>query len=435
MRITVLLLLLTEIGFGQSLNMQLVGSWTDTDTNANRFNDCWGWSQDGKEYAVFGSNYATYIMDVTNPASPVEIDRVLGRGNSAVHRDYKKYQNYLYGVTDQNQGSLQIMDLSYLPDSVHLVYDEDTLINLSHNIFIDTARAVLYSCGGKDSTGNKQLQAIDISNPTNPILITDFELDVAWWTSTIGYVHDMYIRDDTAFLNHEDGLAIMDFSNLLNPVLLGNIDSYPAQGYNHSGWLHDNDSLYILLDETDGKKVKFFDVSDPTNIQFIDTIGTIAGYDTNAMPHNGFFLDDLAFVSYYHDGAYVYDVSDPNNIFMAGFYDDTNHIGSLWGIYPYLPSRNIIISDIQNGLMILQLNYYASIENNLYENKELSLHPNPASQGDVIYLEETSTFEIYSSTGEFIEKYQKVKSFSTIDLKSGVYFMVSQNGRSSFVVY
>ena len=93
-------------------------------------------------------------------------------GSDAIHRDYHDYQNYLYAVCDEGPSSLQIMDLSFLPDSVSVIYDDDSLITRSHNIFIDTAYAKLYSCSNKNSGGSNALKVLDISTPTNPTFYT-----------------------------------------------------------------------------------------------------------------------------------------------------------------------------------------------------------------------------------------------------------------------
>ena len=71
----------------------------------------------------------------------VEVAFVEGKyvGREAVHRDYHDYNGYLYAVCDENYSSLQIMDLHYLPDSVPVLYDSDSLIIRAHNLFIDTS--------------------------------------------------------------------------------------------------------------------------------------------------------------------------------------------------------------------------------------------------------------------------------------------------------
>lgn len=345
--------------FSQELNLEAISNWRDTGTT--RYNDCWGWAQDGKEYAVIGSQYGAHIIDVTDPQNIFEVDRVRGRhfGSNVIHRDYKTYNGYLYAVGDQGNASLQIIDLSYLPDSVHLVYDEDSLLVRSHNIFIDTINARLYSAGGSKIGGGNHLRIIDISNPVNPYLLVDCLTEFSWWQVFVGYVHDLYVRNNIAYVHDEDAFHMIDFTDPLNPIVTGQLSMYVDEGYNHSGWLHDDGERYIMFDETVGKRIKMLDVSDPLDIRVDDAFGVYTGDNTNTIAHNGFFLGDLAYVSYYDDGVYVYDCTDPQNVEIEGYYYIENGpfgLGStgVWGVYPYLPSGNIIASDMGSGLHVLK---------------------------------------------------------------------------------
>ncbi len=349
----------------QSSNMTVVGTWKDVtipkNNNNQTYNDCWGWEQNGREYAVIGSRIGSHIIDVTNPASPVEVDRVIGNytGSNVIHRDYKVHKGHLYMVGDQGSSTLQIADLSYLPDSVHVVYDNNSLVVKSHNIFVDSAHDILYSCGGSKLTGDNDLRLFDISSPANPVLLKDCKDDFAWWSGSIGYVHDIYVENNIAYTHDLDAMHIVDFTNINSPVVLGSLSSYPDQGINHSGWLHADDTTYVMLDETHGKRLKFMDVANPSSITVTDLEGP--NTSSTAIAHNGFIKGDLCYVSYYYDGVYVFDVSDRNNVTIAGFYDtyqgpDGSGFHGCWGVYPYLPSGNIIASDLETGLYVMSLN-------------------------------------------------------------------------------
>ena len=156
-------------------------------------------------------------------------------------RDYHDYQGYLYVVCDEgwSTSTLQIIDISNLPNSINVVYDSDSLFNTSHNIFIDTATAKLYVCAS-----NSAMDIYSLNNPTNPTLLFSY--------NDVGHVHDAYVRNDTAYLNcGNDGLRIMDFSMLgtplpVQPTLLASLTAYPDAGYNHSGWLNDDGTVYAM---------------------------------------------------------------------------------------------------------------------------------------------------------------------------------------------
>jgi hypothetical protein len=141
-----------------------------------------------------------------------------------------------------------------------------------------------------------------------------------------------------------------------SPQYLGSLVSYPQQGINHSGWKKDN--IYILADENHGLSLKVIDVSDLSNLSVLSLFNS--GVDINSIAHNIIIRDNFVYVSYYHDGLQIFDISDANNPIKAGYYDtyfpDThNGFAGNWGVDPLLPSGIILVSDMQAGLFILEL--------------------------------------------------------------------------------
>lgn len=399
-------------------NISLLYHWHDstivrTGLHDNAYNEVWGFVQDGIEYGVIGSTRGTHIFNLSNPSAPILVDFIWGRdtGTQIVHRDYHDYKGYLYAVSDEGDASLQIMDLSYLPDSVHVVYDQDTIFKRSHNIFIDTISGKMFSCGGEN-----KFDVLDITNPVQPNLIVRCHTDVAWWPGTVGssnggYVHDVYVRNDTAWCNAGDGLYIVDFNNTTSPILLGSITSYPDIGYNHSGWLSDDGKTYALADETHGKKVKILDVSNLSNIQFIDTIGSNIG--PNSIPHNLIFRGNYLFVSFYHDGLYVWDLTNPNAPVLVGYYDTSEEPNSLdyrgnWGVYPLLPSGTILASDMQTGFFVFDASIAISSTGEIAPKDRFMVYPNPFNdQINIVGLSgfnEEYTFTVIDKLGKTLFK-------------------------------
>ncbi|MBK8551006.1 MAG: hypothetical protein IPL53_08095 [Ignavibacteria bacterium] len=80
----------------------------------------WGYKADnGREYAILGCPTGTAFVDVTDSANIIEVDYLTGVTSS--WREMKTYSHYAYIVSEGNNSRLQIVDLQYLPDSVHLV--------------------------------------------------------------------------------------------------------------------------------------------------------------------------------------------------------------------------------------------------------------------------------------------------------------------------
>lgn len=359
----IFMLLLPALIAAQATQATLLGHWTDTtligsSAYNNRFNEVWSCAVNGHEYGIIGSTMGTHFIDVTDPAHPFQADFIPGKfqGASVVHRDFKTYKHYIYGVCDEGNSSLQVMDFSTLPDSVRLVYNSSAILNTTHNIFIDTSRAMLYSfVFGSNANGYGGMAVISIADPEHPLFIKKFSNIEGF---SFGHIHDGYVRNDTAFLDAGfNGFCIADFSNPLNPKLLGTMTNYAGQGYNHSGWLSADGHYYYMADETHGSPLKTVDVQNPEDIKVIDS------YDANStpteIPHNPLLACNYLYVSYYYDGLQVFDVTDPTHSVRVNYFDtctipDGTGYAGAWGVNPFLPSGNILISDMQNGLFVFE---------------------------------------------------------------------------------
>ena len=119
-----------------SLNVSLMGHWYNPaqlpePSYGIKYNSVWGWvdaAHGNKEYAILGSGLGTHFIDISVPWNPIEKDFVQGFRTGCIWREYKTYGNYLYAISDDPiPNSFQIIDMSYLPDSVHVVYDGNTI--------------------------------------------------------------------------------------------------------------------------------------------------------------------------------------------------------------------------------------------------------------------------------------------------------------------
>jgi choice-of-anchor B domain-containing protein len=395
----------------------LVGSWSYNNT----YNECWGLEVNGSEIAIIGSTDGTHFFDVTDPVNSTQVAYVAGayQGGGVIHRDYHDFQGYLYAVCDEGSSStLQIIDISTLPDSVTTVYDSNALFTKSHNIYIDTSTAKLYACAS-----NTAMDVYDLHTPTAPELI--------YSDNGVGHVHDAFVRNDSAYLNcGNDGFRIFDFSTVNEmgdqPTLLGTLTSYPDAGYNHSGWLSDDGTVYVMQDENHGYDVKLLDVSDFNNISVLSTFSS--GVDPQSMAHNGIIKGDTLYIPYYHDGLRIFDISDPTNPIQTWEYDTyvpASHASykGAWGVYPYLPSGNIIVSDMQTGLYIIDITsgtthiIETAMSNNIY--------PNPVKRQFITENNSADNLKLFNSLGAEVMSKKLYNNQTTINrgnLVNGLYF-------------
>ena len=185
-----------------SQNISLYSRWFDSTvvqepTFHIKYNSIWGWKNttQNKEYAILGATGGTYFIDVSNPSSPIKCDFVPGRRSGCIWREFKTYLHYAYLVSDDSPpNSFQIVDMSYLPDSVHVVYDSDSLFRTAHTIFIDGSR--MYCGYNRTLTATYSMAVYDLApNPELPVLLRTLNQDDA----SISLVHDMFARNDTVY--------------------------------------------------------------------------------------------------------------------------------------------------------------------------------------------------------------------------------------------
>jgi len=385
------------------------GEWVDTNNAGIKYNEVWGFVHDGREYAVLGSVNGAHIFLLSDEGGLIEVDFVPGAFQGhVIHRDFHDLDGYLYAVSDKGPSTLQIIDLHYLPDSVHVIYDSDLLINTTHNIYIDSYSKLLYACG---ISGTPGMSVFSISDPFNPVWVYNYETF---------YVHDAYIRNDSAYLNcGNEGLWVYDFTNESAPVNIGSITSYIEQGYNHSGWLSEDGKTYILADETTGKKLKVMDVSDLSDIKVVSVFWSATYPET--IPHNVMLFDNIAYISYYNDGLQIYDISNPAAPSRIGWYDTyqgTNDLSfqGAWGIYANLPSGKLLISDRNSGLYVFK---YFNPQG--HGDVDYGVYPNPATDQIWFYhgYEEEMDYRvrILSAEGKIVKEVSGMSEHLVIDLR------------------
>ena len=416
------ILFTTTIQAQDSENINLLYQWSvDTligsEAFDNVYNEVWGVVVDDREYAIIGSTAGTHFFDVTNPSIASEIAFVAGRvvGDEIIHRDYHDYQNYLYAVSDEGLSSLQIIDISTLPDSVSVVYDSSDLFYRSHNIFIDTAKARLYTTNGDIYT---------LENPIDPKFL---------YNTSLLSSHDVYVENDTAYINTGTlGFVIVDFSQTTlenqSHEVIGTLPTYPDQGYNHSGWITPDGNYYAMADETWGMRMKMIDISDFSNIEVVALFGS--GVDENSIPHNQIINGNYLYTAYYHDGFYVHDISDPFTPILIGYYDtfEPDHHESYmgaWGVYPFLPSGNILISDMQTGLYLFEVNYDNPLGTDVLVNNKNAIYPNPCSDVLNLNLTNKSQVNLYDIQGNKVFNASDVYNIqlNTNFLSNGIYIL------------
>ena len=310
-----------------SLNMTLLTHVNDY--RSTGYNDVWGYtSPDGREYALLGVKNGTSIVDITNPQNSVEVAFI--RSPHSDWQDIKTYQHYAYTVNESG-GGIHIIDLQNLPGSAELV-DTYEGFSTSHNIYIDEENGLLYAEGG----GSKPVRILSLASPTNPQEIASFGIEC----------HDVFVQDGRAYISegNSGSVGVFDVSDPTAPALLERIH-FPLSGYVHNAWVDESNSYLISTEETQNKTVKLWDIRDLSEYAIADTY-----LGPNALAHNAFIKNGLAYISHYESGLRIVDISNPEAIEEVGYYDTAD----AWGVYPFFDSGMLLISDIADGLYVVQ---------------------------------------------------------------------------------
>lgn len=448
---------LTSFGSAQnkSKNFELLGKWNNS--SLPRLNDYQIWSDltcyydslTKKEYAIVGSIDSIYFFDITDPSNIRLCDVEDGRSNRVVNRDFECFSHYVYCVSDNRDwGSLQVFDLKYLPDSVHKVYDSDTLARNTHSIFIEAKSKRLYMCINRLKTGGVVgMDIISLEDPENPVWAG--RLKVPTFGDGAPFfrnVHEVFVRNDTAYCSVEyHGIWIFDLRDLNNQKWLTAIREYPENGYNHSSSLDKTGRYLMFTDEIpNGMSVKIFDIQNIYEPKLVSMFRSNPG----ATAHNAHWFGDFAYVSYYHDGVYVFDLGNPESPAMAGYYhtpaewppQSYDGFRGCWGVYPWLPSGNIVASDMSEGLFVLKPDPSITSIPKISRPEPILIYPNPFQSRLTIAQKNRSnpkqSISIYNMQGELILQkisYEPTFEVETSSWNTGVYIIHTTNDQGTWV--
>ncbi len=314
--------------------------------------NCWGWtSPEGVDYAIMGVfNGIQFVNTQTMQSEGFVPGPTGGICGGIVWREIKAYSHYCYAVsecTGTNDG-LQVIDMSFLPDSVHLITTKSingTTARTSHTLSVDSVAGYLYLEG--NSTPATSIHIFDLTNPENPVHDTSFGLSNG--------IHDMYAYDDTVYVAEGSSgrWSVWNLADKNNPVLLAR-PAIPSSGYVHNFWPTADRHYAASTEETAGKTVKIWDISDLNNIILV---GQYLG--PSGLAHNAHFKGDTLYLAHYESGISVVDISNPAAPVEMARYDtysasDNPNFNGAWGCHPFTRNGLIYASNIDGSLWVLK---------------------------------------------------------------------------------
>jgi choice-of-anchor B domain-containing protein len=368
-------------------NMTLLANLPLAQIGGGAGSSLYGWTDPltHREYAIMGRSNGTAFVDITDPRNPkyvANLPKVTGTSDTQ-WREPKVYQNTVYIGVDGTSVGMQVMDLTKLRQytgttlqlTANSVYNNVTRI---HTLAINPDTGYLYAEGTRsESTGLGGLHIIDVRNPASPTFVSEFNGD--------GYTHETqvvtYNGPDAAYQGRElafnsngkvntntDSFSIVDVTNK-SAITRISTKTYPNARFIHQGWLSEDQRYFFQNDELDEQggvtgghtRTHVWDVTDldnPVYKGFVDQA-------TTSIDHNLYVKNGFLFETNYTTGLRMFKLGDLSSANSSSWFQEVAYydtytandgatFNGAWNNYPFFKSGNIVVSDINGGLFVIQ---------------------------------------------------------------------------------
>lgn len=303
------------------------------------------------------------IIDMSNPDAPT-LASVYAPAGISDNMQGVQVANGIGFFASDSGGGVHIVDLTdptnpimitrILPTSVGRFSDS------VHDITIDSTGHLLFIPGyPNDNT----IEIWDVSAPAMPALVTIFN-------GTDALIHDVTVSDNGGhsrlFASGWNGTSdIFDISNPQSPQKLGTFTS----GFHTQDVSVSTNGKFLFCPHELGSNgdVVIFDISNPASpVQVNDLQETQLGLQATSPSTSKLMRDpasnrDFLYVAWYQAGLAVFDVSAPANAVLVGNYDTWPGVSTGgsgggngdWGIWPFLGTDKVLIGDRTTGLYIV----------------------------------------------------------------------------------
>ncbi len=340
------------------LRLADIAALTDHATNV------WGYvSPAGREYALLGLSDGTAFIEVTDPSAPALVAVIAHP--EACCSDVKTYRHYALVVSEGDDTGLQIIDLELIDDGIVTLATTFRGASLSpaHTLFVNEESGFAYLCGARNSVSDGLL-IVDIRDPLAPAFVNSWDAAYVHECQVVTYHEGPYAGREIAFLYtgyFDHRLRIVDVTNKTNLTLTGTA-TYPNARFTHQGWLTEDRRYVYVNDEFDEIRLGKTTSTIVIDVSNIDAPFYVRSFGTGlpSTDHNLMITGDFLFEANYTSGLRVFRILSPDFPEQLGWFDthpasDEPGFHGAWGVYSGLPSGNILVSDVENGLFVFDV--------------------------------------------------------------------------------
>jgi hypothetical protein len=393
----IILLSLSGLAFGDSLNVRLIGRLDGT------FADLW--VSGDRVYVTDWTNYdgnpaPMRIIGVSDPFNPSQLSQFT-HPSLANNYDIAVYGDYAYIANEpflSPDSGIMIVDCSVPTNPVFAGVIENTTPITHTNFIVDH---YLFS--------SNRVEIYDLlPDPTSPTFLVrirdiDPNLEFAHEVSAIDTILYVSVSSDPP----NTGVFLYNITDPSNPSFMGRGFDLPCGEDANTSWPADFDPRYVLhTDNLNCGILHMWDFEDPsTPVKLTDF-----KWRNTIVIHQIMTEGRYAYISSFYQGfgplekggLLVLDISEPSCPHVAGFYDTPN----AWGVDITEPPY-IYISDSDSGLYVLEFSppvahdvEVAAVISPLDTITATCLSPYPIS---AVFCNNGDTLETYSVVAEILD--------------------------------
>lgn len=244
------------------------------------------------------------VVDVSDPSHPIIQKQITLPGDSFWNAVWAKDDALYIG---SSKSGVIVYDISNPANPVFVRnLPGGAAINV-HTLFVDGNR--LYAVSPSPAVPGETL-IFDISSPLEPVLLNRLVTpdEESWVPSS----HDSFAYQDRLYVNQfSTGYVVFDVKDAQNPRQLGrytfSVDGREPLSHASAVGTFAGKTIAFEGGEGMGTHLRVLDVTDPANIQLIGRYKL----RRQTSIHNIILKDKRLYISYYHEGLRVLDVSVP----------------------------------------------------------------------------------------------------------------------------